>query len=78
MNECYMEQLVPRKVAVKKDARVRYLCIALTLLMLVLTTLIGLFIIGFIGMVILDIYLIHTHYGDDIYNLNLKCYGLQS
>ena len=24
------------------------------------------------------IYLIHTHYGEDIYNLNLKCYRLQS
>ena len=29
-------------------------------------------------MMLFLIYLIHTHYGDDIYNLNLKCYRLQS
>lgn len=57
MNEFYMEQLVPRKTPVKKDALIRNICLGLTVAMIGLTFLIGLFIIGAIVMIVIDVML---------------------
>ncbi len=59
MNECYMEQLVPRKTAVKKDSMVKYICLLLTAAMIVMMFLFGfIFLIPVIILIVVDIYLI--------------------
>lgn len=59
MNECYMEQLVPRKAAVKKDCMIKYSCLLLTVGMVAMTFLFGLlFLIPSSILLGIDIYLI--------------------
>lgn len=58
MNEFYMEQLVPRKTAVKKDSMIRNICFLLTIIMGLLTIVLPIFIIGAIIFIVIDVMLV--------------------
>lgn len=58
MNEFYVEQLVPRKTVVIKDAMIKYSCIILTIVAIVFSFLFPIFWLVMIALAAIDVYLI--------------------